>query len=191
MRREYLGLPVLFPRATRGVARPGQWCGKREKRWIIALSHAYLWVVWSPFRGVVPVCLSPGLTNNPEENTYFPDVRSKEMKKLSIGGADGTPVVSLSGESKLFKNFPRLCEFWSARTYEDGTPRSPGRHWFDQDGVGYTLTLFEVSACAKMRCRAATIDDCYALAEKALGAENAPWEVDQYAREKASGKKKK
>lgn len=189
--RSFLGMRLCWPRQRPGVARPGQWTGSREKRWIIVLPHAYLMVVWTPYRGVTPVAISSSLTNDVNEMDFFPEVRSKKMRKLSIGGPEGAATVPLSGESKVFAKFPRLCEFWTRLTYDDGSPRLPGRHWFDQDSVGFTLTLFEVSGFAKMRCRAATIDDCYALAEKALGSENAPWEADQYAREKASGKKKK
>jgi len=187
----YLDMPLLWPRTEPGVQRPGQWVGTREKRWIIILPHAYLLVVFKPYKGVIPVALTSTLTNNVEEMSFFPDLRSMAMKKLSIGGEGGEGVVPLSGDSKIFAKFPRLCEFWTRLTYDDGSRRLPGRHWFDQDSVGFTLTLFEVSGMAKMRCRAATIDDCYALAEKCLGSDNAPWEVDAYAREKAAGKKPK
>lgn len=189
--RSFLGMKLCWPRQRPGAARPGQWVGGREKRWIIVLPHAYLMVVWTPYRGVTPVALSSSLTNDVSEMQFFPEVRSKKMKKLSIGGDEKTPIPAMAAESKIFKNFPRLLEFWTATTYEDGSPRAPGKHWFDQDGVGYTLTLFEPSGYAKMRLRAAVIDDTYTLAEKALGSENPPWEVDQYARDKAAGKKKK
>ncbi len=187
----FLDMPLLWPRETRGVQRPGQWVGKREKRWIMILPHAYLLVVWVPFRGVCPVALTTSLTNDVEEMEFFPEVRSKAMKKLSIGGDGTAKVPALVAESVLFKKMPNFCQFMTHTTYDDGSPRAPGRVWFDQDGVGFTVTLFEPTAYAKMRCRASTIDDAWALVEVALKSDNPPWEVDQYARDRAAGKSKK
>jgi hypothetical protein len=113
------------------------------------------------------------------------------MKKLSMGGDDAGKLPSLSAESVVWKKLPRLCEFLTANVYEDGSPRAPGRLWLDQDGIGFTLTLFEPSAFARVRLRAATLDDVMTLANTHLGMENAPWEADQYARDKAQQKKKK
>jgi hypothetical protein len=113
------------------------------------------------------------------------------VKKLSMGGDDAGKLPSLSAESVIWKKLPRLCEFLTANVYEDGSPRAPGRLWLDQDGIGFTLTLFEPSAFARVRLRAATLDDVMTLANTHLGMENAPWEADQYARDKAQQKKKK
>jgi hypothetical protein len=113
------------------------------------------------------------------------------MKKLSMGEGDGAKLPPLSKESATFKKLPNLCEFLSAVAYEDGSARAPGRLWLDNDGVAYTVTLFEPSAFARVRIRGNTLDDALALAERHLSLDSAPWEADQYAREKAAGKKKK
>lgn len=189
--REYLGNRLHFPRTKSGIGKPSQWVGRREKRYIFVLPHAYLWLVWTPFRGVTPVALSATLAGDVEDSEYFTDVRSSALKKLSIGMEGNAKVPALVADSVLFKKMPTFCQFMTHTTYDDGSPRAPGRVWFDQDGVGFTVTLFEPSAYAKMRCRAATIDDAWALVEVALKSENPPWEVDQYARDKAATKKKK
>lgn len=86
---------------------------------------------------------------------------------------------------------PRIPLFLVETTYEDGSPRSPGRLWLDNDGVAFTITLFEPTAFARVRIRGNTLDDAFALANAHLGMESAPWETDQYARDRAAGKKKK
>jgi hypothetical protein len=113
------------------------------------------------------------------------------MKKLSMGAEDVSKLPPLSAESAHLKKVPRLCEFLTAVVYEDGSPRVPGRLWWDQDGLAFTMTLFEASSFARVRLRAATIDDLLVLANTHLAMENAPWEADQYARDKATAKKKK
>lgn len=113
------------------------------------------------------------------------------MKKLSVAGETGGVLPPLSSESKLFVKLPRLSLFLVETTYEDGSPRAPGRLWLDNDGLAFTITLFEPSAFARVRLRANTLDDTFALANAHLGLESAPWEADQYAREKAAQKKKK
>ena len=189
--QRFLGMSVLRCKPKPSIKRPSQWLGGREKRYVLAVPQGYVYVCYLPFIGVFPVAFCQVLTNDLAEYNLFVDVRSKAMKRLSIGSEVGGILPLLSKESKLFGKLPHLVEFLVATTYEDGTPRAPGRLWFDQDGIAFTITLFEPTGFARMRLRANTLDDVWMLAEKALAAENAPWEADQYAREKAAIKKKK
>jgi hypothetical protein len=113
------------------------------------------------------------------------------MKKLSMGAEGGEGLAPLPGESVVLKRFPLLCQFLAVTKYDDGTPRLRGRVWFESDAIAYVITLMEPTACARVRLRGASIDDTLALAEKHLSIENAPWEVDQYARDRQAMKKKK
>jgi hypothetical protein len=128
---------------------------------------------------------------NLDEVNRFPNLESKKMKRLSIGGDAGAPLPPLSPESKILVKVPRISLFLVETSYEDGSPRSPGRLWIDNDGTAFTITLFEPTAMARVRIRGNTLDDALGLANAHLGMESAPWEVDQYARDKAAGKKKK
>jgi len=187
----YLGMTVVWFKEVPRSRRPGQWFGRREKRYILVTPQGYLYLCYLPYIGVFPVAFTRSLTNDICEDQLFPDVRSKAVKKLSLGVETGGVLPMLSKESKLFAKLPHFVEFMTATSYEDGSPRLPGRCWFDQDGVAFTITLFEPTGFARMRLRANTFDDVWMLAEKALAADNAPWEADQYAREKAATKKKK
>jgi hypothetical protein len=113
------------------------------------------------------------------------------MKRISLGTSVGLPTVPLSADSVVFKKFPLTRHFMTAVAYEDGSPRQPGRIWWENDGVAFTAVLMDPTGCARVRLRAATIDDLWTAVEAHLGAENAPWEVDQYARDRAAKKGKK
>lgn len=113
------------------------------------------------------------------------------MKRLSVGSPEDDGKKPLPAESKTLAKFPRMCEFLTAVAYEDGTKRQPGYLWLKSDAVAFVVTLFDEDACCRLPCRGATLDEALALAEKLLGVENAPWEVDQYMRERKKKKGKK
>jgi len=179
------------PRKGVGVAKPSQWLPSKSAEYWFAFRDVWLLVTFQPHRGMYPVALYRRVKGAMVKEHEFPSLWSRAMKKLSLGADSSSPLPPLSGESKLFGKLPRFRAFLTDNQYEDGSPRAPGRVWLDQDGVGFTLTLFEPSAMARVRFRAATLDDVYALAETHLGNDSAPWEIDQYARDKAAGKKKK
>lgn len=185
------GSRVFACRERSGVARPGQWLPGRDVRYWFHWRGSVVWVQWQPHRGLFPLAKhryeGGGLVLVEE----FPSLWSRALKKFTVGVEQGKPLPPLSAESKVLAKLPRLRAFLTDTQYEDGSPRAPGRLWLDQDGVGFTITLFEPSAFARVRLRAATLDDVFALCDVHLGAENAPWEVDQYARDRAAGKKKK
>ncbi len=113
------------------------------------------------------------------------------MKKLAMGAETGAALPPLSAESTILKKLPRVCEFLTATVYDDGSPRSCGRVWLENDGIAFVCSLFEPAAFARVRLRAATIDDVLMLAQAHLGMEAAPWEADTWARDRAATKKKK
>jgi hypothetical protein len=63
--------------------------------------------------------------------------------------------------------------------------------WIRTLGTQWCVTVFDPDACARLDCRATAIDDALLLAEKLLGAEEAPWEIDGYLQEKAAKQTKK
>lgn len=185
------GSRVFAARERSGVAKPGQWLPGRDARYWFHATGCVVWVQWQPHRGLFPLASHRVEDGDLVLLAEYPSLWSKAMKKFTVGTGDGQQLPPLSAESKLLHKLPRLRAFLTDTQYEDGSPRAPGRLWLDQDGVGFTITLFEPTAFARMRLRAATLDDVFALCDVHLGAENAPWEVDQYARDRAAGKKKK
>lgn len=182
---------VYGRRLTIGVAKPVRWMSSRDVRYSYAVPHGMLRVQYQPFRGSYPIRLVLALPGREERVTEFPVLWSRALKKVSLGMEPGAVLPPLPSTSTLFKKLPRLMEFLTVTAYEDGSPRAPGRIWIDQDGTAFTVTLFEPSAMVKMRCRAATLDDAFTLAETHLGADNPAWEIDIWARERVEKKKKK
>lgn len=185
------GLRVLTPRRSSGVAKPCQWFPFGEKCYLWRFVKSEVVLLFKPHKGLCPLSASPVGSHGAAGRVQFVNLESVKMKKLSIGVESGAPLPPLSSESVLLKKLPRLCEFLTNTAYEDGSPRSPGRLWLDNDGIAFTITLFEPSAFARVRIRGNTLDDALTLANTHLGMENAPWEADQYARDKAAQKKKK
>lgn len=97
----------------------------------------------------------------------------------------------LPSVTKLFAKLPTLVAFITARSYDDGAARVPGKFWVDASSAGFTVTLIDIDQALRLTVRAGTIDDAFAAAESLLGAENAPWEVDQFQAEKRAEKMKK
>jgi len=192
MPRQYVGgVPVYPERKGRGIQKPRSWAGRKEKDWYVARGETLLLVTYRPFQGLLLVDLH-GVDGEPFASDFkYPSSRSKRMKKISMGIGEKATLPILSAASKILAKCPRICDFMTATAYEDGSMRRPGRIWLEQDGVSFTLTLFELTPALRMRCRAQTLDDTLMLAESYLGAENAPWEVDQYEYERQQQKKKK
>lgn len=97
----------------------------------------------------------------------------------------------LPSESKVLAKFPALRTFLSARSYEGGGARLPGKLWIDTTAAGFQVTLIDQDNALRVSGRAATMDDLFALAELLAGGEGVQWEVDQYQREKLEKKSKK
>lgn len=191
MMRRYLGADVVPTRSSPGVRRPGQWLPRREASWYIAYGPFLLSVRYRRWGGLFLSRLVRLVGKDAASETVFPNLWSVKMKQLSIGGEPGKALPPLPSDSVVLKKFPRLMEFLTHTTYDNGAPRAPGRLWLDSDLIAFTLTLFEPSAFARVRIRAASLDDLLTLAEKHLGSDNPAWEDDQYARERAAEKKKK
>ena len=64
-------------------------------------------------------------------------------------------------------------------------------HVHVHDRFRYELTLYDLDSGTRLPVRAATLDEVLAAAEKLLGVENAPWEIDRYLTEQLAGKNKK
>lgn len=190
-KRGPFGYQVLTENRKPGIRRPNQWLPYRETRYWYRYGRLWLCFRFQPHRGLYPESSHYFEGRELVTINVFPSLWSKSMKKFSVGVEQNAPLPPLSDESVVLKKFPRVCQFLTATAYDDGSPRAPGRVWIDNDGIGFTVTMMEPTAYARVRLRATTIDDMYRVMEAHLSAENAPWEVDQYARERAEQKKSK
>lgn len=96
---------------------------------------------------------------------------------------------ALPATSDVLRKLPQLREFITATTYEDGSVRVPGDFALRNRGTGFEVTLYDPDAGLRLPCRGSTIDDAFMLAEKLLGVEDAPWEVDDYLTQRLAKRK--
>lgn len=95
----------------------------------------------------------------------------------------------LPSESKTLNKFPVLREWLTARSYDDGSVRTPGQFWWDATSSGFRVTLRDADAGMKLVVTAGTLDDVFAACELILGAQEAPWEPDEFLQRKLAEKK--
>lgn len=113
------------------------------------------------------------------------------MRRLKIDEGPGAFPAAVV-HTKTLQKFPRLMEHCTCTKYDDDNSlRTPGYFWVKTQGSTWIVTMFDPDGGARLDCRAATVDDALALAETYLGAADAPWEVDEYLRERMAKKKKK
>lgn len=188
MGRRFRYADVSAYRTTAGVRKRRATMGNKEKGWWIEYPPFLLFVRWRPWGGFMPCVLTQVGWDRDTQDFEFPNLWSAKMKRLTSGVGAGEKLPPLSPDSKIFTKFPRYREFMSAREYEDGSPRVPGRIWLDSDNLAYTAVIFERSGFGRMRFRAQSQDDLYVAIEAFLSQETPQWEDDDYAREKAAEK---
>lgn len=174
------GAKVLSTFVPNRRRKPSQWLPKYTKRFWYLWGDTYIRFRFQPVRGLYPEGMFRRVSGAMEPITLFPDLWSKSMKKFSMGIDKSAPLPALSSESAILKKFPHLRNFFVTTAYDDGSARAPGRVWLENDGIAFVVTLMEPSAFARVRLRAATLDDMFMVAELHLGTENAPWELDQW-----------
>lgn len=191
MRRRTDGLSTWVVVGGLGVRKPSQWLPLRERYYVMVVGKIEVLLCWRPFVGITPLSLKPVGSPGARDSIQYANLERNAVKRLNLGPPEGMPAIPLPGESAVLKKFPRICCFVTDTVYEDGTLRLPGYFWLKSDTMAFELTLFEPSACARARIRAATLDDVFALAEKFLGSDGGAWEVDKYLLERSTQKKKK
>lgn len=110
----------------------------------------------------------------------------------SAGSAsNGGPTHLASLDTVVLKACPHVVQHLAVVRYDDGTPRRPGRLFLETVGAFFKLILKDQEAGLEMILSAPTIDDVFALADLMLASDTPPWQPDPFARDRASGAKKK
>jgi hypothetical protein len=110
------------------------------------------------------------------------------MKRRTVGvaGPNASGALQLAAlETKVLSGFPTVISHLTTVRYEDGEPRQPGIILLASQGAAYVLTAKDPDSCAQLRCVGQNFDDALALLELLLGAEDAPWEIDRWAMDRA------
>jgi len=162
-----------------------------ERRLVLDRGHRWYRVHWIARGGYRVVASGPvGL---PHDDTVELDCHpAKEPRvKRRAPASQAIPGPTLSCESKVLHNLPKIREFLSATAYDDGSVRQPGYMTIRNRTWSYEITLYDVDAGLRCPVRSPTLDDVLAAAELLLEAEDAPWEIDQYLQSQLQRGKKK
>lgn len=190
--RHATGIRVLTWEAKAAIRRAGQVLPKfGERRYIVARWHRWYVAHWVARAGYRITQVGPvGLPPEAVIQTDCHPLKGRRMKRRTAPES-GLPMVPLPSESKVLGKLPLLREFVSSTAYDDQSPRTPGYFTLRNRGGSYQITLYDVDAGLRCACGAPTLDDTFGAAELLLGAENAPWEIDQYLTDQLLKKKKK
>lgn len=188
MRWQY---PVYVSTRQKGRCRVWTRFPRHGKRLVLRCGSVDVVAEYHPRSGVVVLSTStvPGVV--PVVEHQYPDVRMKAVKRKAVSGAANAPVVEPCRDTKVWAKLPRLVEHLVVRQYEDGTAREPGKVFIGCEGSAFTVTLKEPSSHGQVTFRAATLDDALVVADRWLGADDAPWELDQWSYDRAQEKKLK
>lgn len=150
---------------------------------------AHLW--YAPRRGYF--CDWTAISTTSGEKRFTHPVPEKTMKKKTAAASpapgDG-PRHLAPMESDVFTRLPNLVAHCCVTRYDDGDPRSPGLLMIKTQGSSWVVVVKEPDAAVQMQCLGASLDDALALCDLLLGSDDAPWEVDQWAAKRNTGKKK-
>lgn len=117
----------------------------------------------------------------------------EHVKKRVIGtaSANARGVEHLAPiETKVLDKLPNLVGHMATVRYEDGEARQPGQVIVKTQGAAWVVTVKDPDACAQLQCVGQSLDDALALADLLLAAEDAPWEIDRWAADRARKAKK-
>jgi len=93
--------------------------------------------------------------------------------------------------SVILAKLPLIREWLSATAYDDGSVRQTGALRITSRDALWHLTLTDPDARARLMVSDTSLDKALLLLETLLGADQAPWQADPYAKSPAPGKAKK
>lgn len=164
---------------------------RREVRYRIEYGGRWLTVQYLPFRGYWALRINAARDPNGVPSYECPRPCPMAMKRRLPVNHKDLPGIPLPMTSAILMKLTLMREFLTEVNYEDGSVRQPGYFTLRNKGTQFEITLYDPDAGMRLPCRGLLIDDCFALAEKLLGTENAPWEKDDYLTSRLTEKKKR
>lgn len=183
---------LVWGRTRPGVPRPRTWVPRRETWYHLVRAGHWLLLSWQPYRGMWLVADRVGSADGPTV-LYSPVPEwGMTLKRRPGPGAAGAVQPAAQAASTIMGKLPAMREFLTATVYDDGSARAPGRLRIETQGTIWAVTVQDPDACARLTCRAPTLDGALLLVEQCLGVEDSPWELDRYlAQAQTTSKKKK
>jgi len=179
-------------REGRSRRRPRRWTPRAHFQLRVHCRPFTLLLWYSPERGYAPASLIRLDRGGNEAVTLYLPVMESRMKKRSPQASNGTGPVHLAPiESRVFGGLMNIVAHLAEVRYDDGSPRQPGTLFIKTLGGAWSVTAKEPDAGAALPVVANTLDDALAALDLLLGADDAPWEVDPWARRQGQAKGKK
>jgi len=145
------------------------------KRW----SGYVLWS-WASKRGPVSVW--------PDDWSYE---ELKGMKRKGKPQESSVVTAQASTRTTMMAQCPHLVEHLAVRVYDDGQMRQTGRVMIDVIGSMWRVIAKDIDSGLQLVVYMPSLDDALLSLELLLGADEAPWEPDPYARGTGGKKSKK
>jgi hypothetical protein len=135
-------------------------------------------------------CVRSTVTGEYELRPQWNRYKEPTMKKKEKLGLDPRVMRGADPVSVILGKLPAIREWLSCTVYDDGSPRQPGALRIASRNSQWWLTLTDPDRGARLCACDDKLDRALTLLEQLLGVEEAPWEIDPYARQ-TKGKKGK
>lgn len=122
----------------------------------------------------------------PEHWSYEEFLMAVSRKKVNEANVTTTPATVTTEYFEAFKHF---IEHLAVRVYDDRSVRTPGTAYISMVGSVWKMVLKDPDSKQQLPILAPSIDELFIAAEAALGAPDAPWEPDPWAKGGNSKKK--
>lgn len=164
---------------------------KRRYRWL-PQKRMSLWVLrgcfelkcwYVPLRGLYPEwSRRSDQSDRPPVVYRTPEIVMKKRTGSAASSPGDGPSHLAPLLTKNLEKLPNLVLHCCVTKYDDGDPRVPGWLSVRTQGSAWVVTLKDPDTATQMQCLGNTLDDALALADLMAGSEDAPWEIDQWAK---------
>lgn len=154
--------------------------GRGERFWYVAFARQWLCCYWQKHQGIRLLGLVSAVPPDHETIEQWGQVREfmAIKKRVSVGELPAIPALAV--DNVVLRKMPLLVEFLTATAYEDGSARTPGYFTVRNRTIEFEVTLYDPDSASRIAIRARELDKVFFGVEAILGAQEAPWEPDQY-----------
>lgn len=179
-------------RERRPRRKPGRFAPRTGFKLRLLLVGRVIEFWYSLERGYVPCSIRRTATGQDSAVLLFFPVTESRLKKRTPQATNGTGPKNLAAvETRVFGSLMNIVAHLADVRYDDGSPRTPGPVFIKTLGGAWLVTAKEPDAGCQLPVTANTLDDALAALDLLLGADDAPWEIDPWARRQGQQKGKK
>lgn len=173
------------------IRRGGHVVAKGRSTFIVLHPRRKIVVDFHPFRGFFVSATHPRSTVGLSRATAsvvweFPSMKKKLQKSDDGDGKHLAPV-----ETNHLAQLLPLVEHCCCRRYDDGDPREPGWFTVKTSGSAWIVQVKDPDSGMSFSAIGETLDKALETAALLLGCDEAPWEPDQWLKQKKTRSSKK